>query len=162
MDSTDLIKGCGRGGKPFLFDFLLQPRPQSPVKIKQNHCRANPGGGDPDFFFSHNITVVGLLNSLAVSAFPSIAGFPLSGPPRGNAPLLLFVFLVGPLWLDPSPFPFKGEISLPNTILTTQRYLRVFGWTPRLCLQKAIFALSNAAAGLHDLFFLFLLPIESD
>ena len=71
--------------------------------------------------------------------FAVIAGFPLSGPPRGNAPLLLWVFLVGPLWLDPSPFPFKGEISLPNTILTTQRYLRVFGWTPRLCLLKAKF-----------------------
>ena len=49
------------------------------------------------------------------------------------------VFLVGPLWLDPSPLPFKGEISLPNTILTTQRYLRVFGWTPRICLLKAKF-----------------------
>ena len=37
-------------------------------------------------------------------------------------------------WLDPSPLTFKGEISLPNAILTTQRYFGavvVFGWTPR-------------------------------
>ena len=72
--------------------------------------------------------------------FAVIAGFPLSGPPRETRGYCYWkVFLVGPLWLDPSPFPFKGEISLPNTILTTQRYLRVFGWTPRRCLLKALF-----------------------
>ena len=104
------------------------------------------------FVFSHNITVVGLLNSLAQALCPHcwISSFQ---PPSGKRPIIIVVgvfFLVGPLWLDPSPLPFKGEISLPNTILTTQRYFLVgplvwffwldpFGWTPRLSLLKAKF-----------------------
>ena len=61
--------------------------------------------------------------------FPVIAGLPLSSPPWGNARILLLSDISfwgwGPwdiiCWLDPSPLPFKFDISFHNAILTTQR-----------------------------------------
>ena len=53
--------------------------------------------------FSHNITVVGLLNSLVQALCPHcwISSFQL---PSGKRQIIVAGFLVGPLWLDPSGF----------------------------------------------------------
>ena len=58
-------------------------------------------------------------------------------------------------WLDPYPLPFKGNL-LPS--LTPPRGLHdhfSFLFIESDCILKAIFALSNAAAGLHDFFLSF-------
>ena len=93
--------------------------------------------------FSHNITVVGLLNSLAQALCRHSWTSSFQPPTRKRQVVIIVVvdiFFGWTPWLDPSPLPFKFDISLPNAILTTQRYFGVLVGPLALAFQRRDFA----------------------
>ena len=72
-------------------------------------------------YFSHNIKLWVSFSPWR-KRFVVIAGFPLSGPSRVNAMMLLFVVVFFGSFAKQIAFLFKGKFPLPKAIFSTQRY----------------------------------------